>query len=152
VTRGFKRWIARTLIGVMVLAQLAIAAYACPAVAAAVESAKSANVSQAPTEMADAGEQAATLATPAAPATMNCDQMPAPMDDAAPNLCAQHCQYGQQSDHAQTLTAPAVLLTSLYTVAPLSRALQLPPSTDVPVDLFAAVSPPHAILHCCLRD
>ena len=151
MTRGFKRWIARTLIGVMFLAQLAIAAYACPAVAAAMESAKSANVSQASTEMAAVDEQAASAGAPAVQ-MVNCDQMPAPMDDAAPNLCAQHCQYGQQSDHAATLTTPVVLLTSLYTVAPLSQALQLPPSTDVPVDLLAAVSPPHAILHCCLRD
>ena len=29
-----------------------------------------------------------------------CDWMPASLDAASPNLCAEHCRYGQQSDKA----------------------------------------------------
>jgi len=127
VTRSFRHWIARTLVGVMLFAQLAVAAYACPGLMSGIESVQPGPV----------------------PTATNCDQMPSPMDEASPNLCAQHCQYGQQSDQTQTVTVPAVLLTSLYIVAPVSQALQIP---RMPVGLFAAVSPPHAILHCCFRD
>lgn len=147
--RSIKRWVARTLIGVMVFAQLAIAAHACPAVAEAVESG---SVSFSATGTASEDAPAPALDNSAGRAAMDCDDMPAPMDADAPNLCAQHCQYGQQSDQAYTVTVPAALLTSLYIVAPRPTAAKTRPSADVPVDLFAATSPPHAILHCCLRD
>ncbi len=41
------------------------------------------------------------------------DMVMAPDPDFA-NLCAEHCHYGHQSDHAASLAVPAALLTALY--------------------------------------
>ena len=38
------------------------------------------------------------------------------MDPASPNLCAEHCKYGEQGDQLRPPTVPAVSLTSLYVV------------------------------------
>ena len=132
--RGVVRALARCLVGVLFFAQMALAAYACPAVASAL----AAGASQ-------------ELAAAAAPASMpNCSEMAGMLDPDAPNLCAEHCKYGQQSDHASTLSVPAVVLHALYAtpVVPLASLPRCTPAlTGVPV----AVSPPHAILHCVFR-
>jgi hypothetical protein len=80
-----------------------------------------------------------------------CDQRTG-MDPAAPNLCQEHCRQGQQSDQTHMPTVPAVLLTGLYFVSPAPAAKAPKVPSAAPVERLAAASPPHAILHCCLRD
>lgn len=152
MSRAFKQWLARALIGVMLFGQFAIAAYACPGVSASLEQARQGSAAVADHARVSSAAQAAPIIASAVHIAMDCEQMPGPMDGASPNLCAEHCRQGEQSDQAGALTIPAMLLTSLYVVAPRSHALPVPPSAHSRVDLHAAVSPPHAILHCCLRD
>lgn len=118
--RHVRQTVCRLLIGVLLFAQLAIAAYACP-------------------QLSSAGEASAMPPADMAP---DCPGMGQP-DPALPNLCVEQFHFGQQSDHMQTPTLPAILLTALYTL-PL-----LPEPADPPRS--AAASPPHAILHCCFR-
>lgn len=141
MTRSFLRSISPLLIGVVLLAQMAISAYACPGLASA------------KTQMASpvtAGQSG--MSDDAAAQTMaNCDGMAAGMDPSFANLCAEHCHQGQQSDQAATLSVPAVLLSALY-VTPLAPepAAAPRPAADAASALVAA-SPPHTILHCCFR-
>lgn len=132
--RHFLRSVGRALIAVVLLAQLAVSAYACPGLLSAA---------------APSSIDAAAAAPPAPP--MNCEDMAEPMDAAFANLCAAHCQQGQQSDHTATVAVPAVLLTALYTM-PLAAdpCGALRPASAAPC-ARAAASPPLAILHCCLR-
>lgn len=80
-----------------------------------------------------------------------CTGMAVTMDPTSPNLCAEHCRYGQQSDQVPSLNVPVALLVALY-ARPLVLEVAAPPSvaavrTTAPV----AASPPHAILHCVYR-
>ena len=71
-------------------------------------------------------------------------------DEAAPNLCAEHCHYGDQGDQPRT-HAPAVSQASLYTI-PALRAVTEPAWRGISSSgLIAARPPPHSILHCCFR-
>ncbi len=137
MTRAFLRKVAAGLAGVLIYAQLAIAAYACPALAPAV------------TEQA--GQAAAAPATLMAMPMVHCDDMAGALDPASPNLCAEHCKYGQQSDKPATLHVPAALLTALYATRP--AAITPSPSRPAAATLSAlvAASPPHAIAHCVYR-
>ncbi len=139
MTRSFKQWIGRGLIGLLLFAQLAVAAYACPALSQARADAAAAAVVQQQQHQDMAG--------------MNCEQMAGPADEAAPNLCAEHCRFGQQQG-AQPLPQPLpALLVSLYVLAPApaeTRMLASRPATPSD-EALAAAFPSHAILHCCLR-
>jgi hypothetical protein len=107
----------------LLFAQLSLAAYVCP--------------------MAATGG-AGTMA-PSGCASMS------RQDQTSPNLCAGHCQYGEQGDQPRTPTAPAVSLISLY-VLPLTLALTVPIRHQLEASgLLAAPPPPHTILHCCFR-
>ena len=126
-----RRVISRLLIGAIVFAQLAVAAYACPG-------------------------QSAIPADDIATATvttmgMDCDHMREAPDASAPSLCAAHCHNHEQSaDHAAAPDLPPALFSTLYWLAaatPVERASAAP----CDVVLRAALSPPHAILHCCFR-
>ena len=77
----------------------------------------------------------------------DCSDMVGAMDPEAANLCAEHCKYGQQSDHVSTLTVPAVVLNALYTT-PVVPPASLPCSAAARAGAPVAASPPHAILHC----
>ena len=77
-----------TAVFALLFAQLSVAAYACPLPATA------------------AAEEAMT----------DCEGMASRLDPSSPNLCADHCQYGQQTDQLRTPTVPAVSLISLYVV------------------------------------
>ena len=133
MTRHFLRSVCRVLIGAVLMAQLAVSAYACPGLVAlqpAVES---------------------PVSTPMA----NCEDMSGAMnasdDPSFANLCAEHCRYGQQSDQAATLTVPAALLNALYVIPVTAEPVVAPrPAADATSALVAA-SPPRAILHCCFR-
>ena len=145
LSRSLTSQICRALIGVLLFAQLAVAAYACPGLAA--------------TSVSKAMSGAMTLPVAAQDQSMGsdkavsgCDQM-GRMDSAAPNLCLEHCRAGHQS--SDTAPAPVVfaatpallyvLPTGLEPVAGSSPSL---PATDA---LLASAPPPHAVLHCVLR-
>lgn len=145
MTRSFLRRIARLLIGVVLLAQMTISAYACPGLAT--DPATRAAMSVDATVSDGAGEASASPARQ----MPSCEDIMGSMDPAFANLCAEHCHHGQQSDHAATLTVPTVVLNALY-LAPLlpEPIVALRPSTDH-ASALAAAAPPLAVLHCCFR-
>ena len=137
--------VGRLLIGVVLLAQFAVASYACPGL-------------QGLGSMPDSSTAAAVQVAPADAAVIvesagmppGCDQM----DPDAVDLCGHHCRQGPQS--ADTAAAPAVGLgipTLLYSL-PLEPQHALGSGRSLPVAdarLDAAPEPPHAILHCVFR-
>lgn len=145
MTRGFLRAVARSLVGVLLMAQMAIAAYACPALSSSV----AANMQRPPTNASPDERGDANVDMPMAQ-TSNCNDMAGAMDASSPNLCAEHCKYGQQCDKARALNAPAVVLTALY-VTPLMPETAPPPRPAASMSALVAASPPHAILHCVYR-
>lgn len=134
MTRGFLRGLARGLVGVLLFAQLAVAAYACPAL----------NGKSPATAMASSGE-AMDSQMP------GCDDMVGAMDPESANLCAEHCKQGKQSDQAPTLTVPVAMLTALYTTTPSPPGKAPPRPAAATLSALVAASPPHAILHCVYR-
>lgn len=133
MTRGFLRGLARGLIAVLLFAQLAVAAYACPGLAA------------------KAPDTSVASAAAAMDASMpGCDGMAGAMDPESPNLCAEHCKQGKQSDQASTLTVPVAMFTALYATTPALPAKAPRPSAAM-LSALVAASPPHAILHCVYR-
>ena len=142
MTRQFLRTICRALIGVVILTQMALAAYACPGVARSAAMAVQMQMASAIASDADAAD-----ASPA----MDCEGMAGPMDADFANLCAEHCHHGQQSDQASTLTLPAVLLTALYDTSPAPVPGALPGHAFEAAGGRRAAEPPHTLLHCCLR-
>lgn len=130
--RSFLRSVARCLAGVLLAAQMAIAAYACPGLSAALGGTAS-----------NAGVAAVAERMP------GCAGMGIALDPDSANLCAEHCKYGQQSDHASTLTVPTALLTALYTTVP--EPPRCPAMAANRSGAPAAAFPPHAILHCVFR-
>lgn len=84
-------------------------------------------------------------------AGMDCEGMANEMDPASPNLCAEHCKYGEQGDQLRPPTVPAVSLTSRYVVPLDSTITESSELVIVSSGLLAARPPPHTILHCCLR-
>lgn len=151
MTRMFRRFVCRLMLGVLVFGQMAIAAYACPALSGMPQSvptmALNASAAAMPGDAADAS-MAVSPDMAAMSDMASCDQI----DDNAANLCVEHCRFGQQSaDHASAPTVPAALLTTLYTLPVLPEPLGHGwPSADSKFQRVAA-SPPHAILHCCFR-
>jgi hypothetical protein len=144
--RGLLRQVARCLAAVLFLTQLMVAAYACPGMSPAM--AAHAQTGQTEQGMAASPPQGGEAAT-AAPMA-NCSDMAGAMDPDAANLCAEHCKYGQQSDHAPTLTVPAAILSALY-ATPVVPPAPLPRSAAVLTGAPVAASLPHAILHCVFR-
>ena len=142
MTRHFLRSICRMLIGVVVLTQMAVAAYACPGLAAA--------KMQMSSVVAVAGDLAGTADTALQPMA-NCEDMAGAVDPSFANLCAEHCHHGQQSDQVATLTVPAVLLNALYVTPAAPEPSAAPrPAADA-TSARAAACAPLAILHCCFR-
>ncbi len=73
------------------------------------------------------------------------------MDPTSPNLCAEHCRYGEQSDQTSTVSVPAAILYALY-AAPMPLEVALPSRLATALmSALVAASPPHAILHCVYR-
>ncbi|MEO6269255.1 MAG: hypothetical protein ABIP08_03020 [Lautropia sp.] len=137
------RWVSKVMVGLMLFAQMALAAYACsvsegdPPSARGETAVISANAWSVSTS-APAGGIAdchVTLGEPAATSS---------------SLCSEHCKYGHQSEQVPTASAPAVSLIARY---------HLPPPLDAPgprpspalIDALAGATTPHAILHCVLR-
>ncbi len=140
MTRALTRTVARTLLALYLFAQMLVAAHACPAM--------SPNDAGKPMN----AEAAAHAVAPTPPTAQDGADM-AGCDEAqhSANLCAAHCQAGDQTtDPAQGPAVPANLLSSFYVV-------QMPSATSerdrnsTPSEVVAAIPPPHAILHCCFR-
>ena len=134
MSRSLLRRVAGWLVGVLLLAQMAVASYACPALSVALRA------GQAP----QAAAQAMAVAMP------DCSEMAGARDPGSANLCAEHCKYGQQSDQAPTLVLPVALLMVLYTTPP-APAAALPGATAAAQDARLAPPPGHAVLHCTYR-
>ena len=136
--------VARGLIGALLFAQMAVAAYACPGLASTIAS----------SEPAATQSQSQSESIVAAPARsteqpLECDDMSGSMDPSFANLCAEHCRHGQQSDKTPTVSVPAAVLMALYSAPlPLQAAM---PSHPAAAPMSAAASPPHTILHCVFR-
>jgi hypothetical protein len=141
LSRSLTSRICRVLIGVLLFAQLAVSAYACPGFATRPTSMR------ADMTMPVAATQDQSMASDKAAG--GCNQM----DPAAPNLCLEHCRAGHQS--SDTVPAPVVLAATpalLYTVSPAPEPV-MGSSTSFPATdpRVASAPPPHAILHCVLR-
>ena len=142
--KGFLRSVAQLLIGCLLFAQLAVAAYACPSVPS-----MGGQISMVGSAEIDAGKVAMEVASQP---ISNCEDMAMrALDPQNANLCAEHCKFGQQSDQTSTLTVPGVVLMALY-FTPLVPApmAELRPAAGSQSALVTA-SPPHTILHCCFR-
>lgn len=131
--RGVLRDLARALIGVLLFAQLAVAAYACPGLAL------------------KAPEAAMSTGSVMSAAMPDCDDMVGAMDPQSANLCAEHCKQGQQTDHTPTLTLPAAVLAALYETSPAPPGKVAPRPVAATLSALVAGSPPHAVLHCVYR-
>lgn len=145
MTRKFLRSIGLALVGVLLFAQMAIASYACPALASPMRM-------QMPM-----GESAIRdLTNPALSAqgiqVMNCEDMATAVDNLNGTLCAEHCRFGQHSSDAPTLNVPVAMMALLYFAPPMPdqpSAARI--AAGRPAVLAGAAAPPHAILHCCWR-
>ncbi|MCI4430260.1 MAG: hypothetical protein JHC40_13965 [Burkholderiales bacterium] len=134
VRRSVRRWLSGTLVLAILFAQLATAAYSCPA----------------------NGEASGTAAQ--AESAMPCGQMMGSgmaLDPGQPGLCQQHCQFGntqQAGDAAQLLLPPAVALGQVFSVAP-APAPELPSAAWADHQLRRERAPPlpHSIAYCCFR-
>lgn len=154
MTRAFKRLVSAGLVGLILFAQLAIAAYACPALQSAGAGMQAVAAAAGGDQVVRDNGMAATGADAGLAPMPGCDQMGGAPDEAAPNLCAEHCHFGQQGNQSQVPSLPMMTLVSLYTVA-----ATVPDEASLPVTVRtaslampAAVPIPHAILHCCIRD
>jgi hypothetical protein len=150
MTRAFRRLVGRVMVGIMLMAQLAIATYACPVAALAPMQAASMSM---PAIGESMSQDRQTTPVQAAPA-MHCGDMTAAQDSAHPVQCAAHCHADEKSSHVDVPQTPAPALMSLYIVSPTTVELVPPMSaTAASVDTVAMPPPPpHAILHCCIRD
>lgn len=129
MTRRFLRMVCRTVVGIVLWAQWAVAAYACPGLLPAV-----------PAQAMPCEAMAMSMGTSGGTS----------MDTAWPNLCAEHCRQGGQTDQVPSLAVPAVLQLALYAIPPAPERPTAPRLVAEAVHARAA-APPHAILHCCFR-
>lgn len=146
MTRAFLRIVARALAGVLLVAQLAISAYACPILSRALDAGLPASAS----------EDSARASTPeCSPLVVlqsrSGDAMAATADPGFANLCLEHCRSGQQSDQAPTLNLPTVLLSATHALAWSPNALVTPQCQPDRASASLAAGPPHAVLHCVYR-
>ena len=136
--RTIRHIFARAMIAALLFEQMMVAAYACPAISSQPSLAQAARPAVA--AVSDTAQQAAEM--PADCGGMTFD---------SPNLCAAHCQAGDQNvDGAQTPAAPACMLSSFYVVQITSPSSGLD-RHSTSREFVYAIPPPHAILHCCFR-
>ncbi len=139
IPRHLSRFIARLLIGALMLSQLAVAAYACQGIQGA-----SGRTAGAPGTDVPVVRMAMDVAGD--------DFGHAFLDPAQPNLCSAHCQSGQQNaDGKLAPSVPAFLPTILYPRVPTVLPADIQHASMVSDDPSSEADPPHAILHCCFR-
>lgn len=152
--RGMRRLIARWMILVLVLTQVAVSAYACPGdsrMGLTTQQVMSSSIAVVGEGMALPEPKVAMAADSSQGPMLNCDGMLGRLDAAAPNLCDACCHHDQQPDHASSLAAPAVILNSLYAV-PAVAPVPIPARFDAQSSSdLATAAPPRTILHCCWR-
>lgn len=150
---SLRRPVIRLMIGVLLFAQMAIAAYACPNLPKAMLAGASMHAQVQEVMPTDADHS--TQASPAMGAANAAQSMPVDCDQVdleAPNLCAEYCKQGQQStDHTPSPTIAPALLTALYSVTLSTATPTAEAAYYAPGLLLQAAGPPHAIEHCCLR-
>lgn len=148
MTRAFKRSVCRVLIGVLLFAQFAIAAHACQDLAKNAQSARG-------METAALDRSAAMTASGTdsdSSGALPCDGMGAPPDGSGGNICIEHCRFGHQTfDPGQPPSVTPGLFAVLYVVPGLLFAEAPRPMQAATRAACVAASPPHSILHCCLR-
>jgi len=136
-SRYLRRVMARLLVGLLVYAQMALAGYVC------VE----------PSHLARNGTMPASV-TPFAPgATSAAAAFDSRMDAPQAGMCAAHCQSARQNLDVKPFAGPALaLLAGYFTLEPVISGLgverPVSPATAPP----PLADPPHAILHCCMRN
>ena len=154
MTRRMRRLVARWMILVMVLTQVAVSAYACPSfqqLGLPGQQPETTSIAAADDSMGMRGPMAVTASDSSQGPMLNCDGMRGELDAAAPNLCDACCHHDQQPDHASSLAAPAVILNSLYAV-PAVAAVPIPARFDAQSSSdLATAAPPRTVLHCCWR-
>lgn len=128
MSRGWLRRLGRGAIAVLLFAQLAVAAYACPGLTTA-----------------------PALSAPAAAHGPECDDPSGAKDPVAKNLCTEHCRADTQSPLTPVLNVPPVLLNMRYAMPQTPAAADPPRATAAPLSDLVAGRPPHAILHCVRR-
>lgn len=138
MSRQLSRFVARWMLGVLLMGHWAVAAYVCPSLLnqASVAEQRSAAAPQLP---GDAVSKAA------------CDHALGASDPAQPNLCAEHCKAGQQSDHTASIVVPLASPIALYDIRPPAVTVPRRRPTAAPLSALVAASPPHAIAHCVRR-
>lgn len=73
-------------------------------------------------------------------------------DPVSPNLCAEHCKSGQQSDHTASIVVPIAWPVVLYGIRPLPPAEPRRRSEAACWSALVAAATPHALLHCVRRS
>lgn len=142
--KSFLRSMAQLLVGCLLFAQLAVAAYVCPG---SFSMQRNMSLARSTEIGADKGSINVAGQSPT-----HCGDMAMNMlDPQNPHLCAEHCKFGQQSDQAFTLEVPIAMLLALYFVLPESVLKGRLGPTAAPSSTLIVASPPHAILHCCFR-
>ena len=140
LSRSLTNQICRALIGVLLFAQLAVSAYACPGL-----------TPKATAMGADMG-MSMPVAHPSADsdrAASGCNQM----DPDAANLCLEHCRAGHQSSDTAPVPVHYATTPALLYVIPTEPELlaDSSPSLLAADPLISSAPPPHAILHRVLR-
>jgi len=143
--RRYLRLLSCMLVGALLYAQMAIAAYACPGQVSPASVGMSAASIHPTVSVVDAA-----VVAPASVHAGDCEGMSGSMDPSASKLCADHCNYGHQSDQTPSLTLPTVFLTPLHFAPPMqSQSVPSQPAADL--SALVEASPPLAILHCRFR-
>lgn len=141
MSRSFVRGLVRWVVVVLLLGQLAIAAYACPALRVNVADVGQSSFAGVACDMAVAGE--GMLADGSA--------LLGALDIGSPNLCAEHCKQGHQSDQTSSITVPAAtVLAPVENNPPRLVESRLRPRASS-LNALVSTCPPHAILHCVRR-
>lgn len=135
---GLVRWIVVALL----LGQLAIAAYACPALRGSAA------------EVGQTGAVGVDCAMSAEDGNVLADKgaLIGVADIDSPSLCAEHCKFGQQSDQTSNISVPAVMPQApLENNPPRLVESRLRPTASA-VSALVSACPSHAILHCVRRS
>lgn len=134
LNRTLRRWVVGAMMAVLLFAQLATAAYACPT-----QGRVSSAGPQSMAGMPCAGMMAGTLS----------------VDSAQPGLCFEHCQAdtGQPpADPSQFANVPAAALTGFFIVpVPLATASAAGRWPAHERHLDRAPPDDHRVVHCCWR-
>lgn len=134
LNRSLRRWVVGAMMAVLLFAQIATAAYACPA------------------------QGQAGGGSPQSMAGMPCAEMMAgaqPVDDAQPGLCHEHCQADTAqppADPAQFTHVPAAAMAGYFIVSmPLAKADAEGRWSAQERRLDRAPPDDHRVVHCCWR-